>query len=461
MHERLRLREKIAYSFGDMASSMFWKLFSLFALFFYTDIVGLNAAMVGTLLLITRVADSVNDPIMGAICDRTQSRWGKFRPYLLFGAIPFALIGMLTFTTPDVGPTGKLIYAYVTYGIMMMVYTTVNVPYAALMGVMTPNTEERTSLASWRFIGAYAGGILVTATAGSLIEYFGRGGNVGTGYQTTVALYAVVACVLFLLTFAGTRERLRPSLVKTPSLRDDLRDLLTNGPWLLMLGACGSILLYNTMRDAAILYYFKYFIGDRSVWFFGELSVNALSSVFMSTLLCANMVGVVLATPVAGMVGKKQTLILSGVVTAVLSIGFFFVHPSQVILIFVVNIMIGVSGGIVFPLIWAMYADVADYSEWRSGRRATGLVFSSSSMSQKMGWTIGGAVTGWILGWFGFEANMVQTDTALLGIRLLISVFAAVGALLSVAFIYFYPLSEHRMATISADLEHIRGAPDD
>ncbi len=350
MHERLRLREKIAYSFGDMASSMFWKLFSLFALFFYTDIVGLNAAMVGTLLLITRVVDSVNDPIMGAICDRTRSRWGKFRPYLLFGAIPFALIGMLTFTTPGFGPTGTLIYAYVTYGIMMMVYTTVNVPYAALMGVMTPNTEERTSLASWRFIGAYAGGILVTATAGSLIEYFGRGGNVAAGFQTTVALYAVVACVLFLFTFAGTRERLRPSVVKTPSLRDDLRDLLTNGPWLLMLGACGSILLYNTMRDAAILYYFKYFVGDRSVWFFGELSVNTLSSVFMSTLLCANMVGVVLATTVAGMVGKKHTLILSGVVTAVLSIGFFFVHPSQVILIFVVNIMIGVSGGIVFPL---------------------------------------------------------------------------------------------------------------
>ena len=459
MYERLRLREKIAYGFGDMASSMFWKLFSLFGLFFYTDVVGLSAAVVGTLLLITRVVDSVSDPIIGAICDRTTSRWGKFRPYLLFGAMPFALIGMLTFTTPDFGPTGKLIYAYVTYGTMMLVYTSVNVPYAALMGVMTRNTADRTSLASWRFIGAYAGGILVTATAGSLIERFGNNGNVALGYQTTVALYALVACILFLMTFAGTKERLKPSVKQAPKLREDLRDLARNVPWLLMLGACISILLYNTMRDAAILYYFKYFVGDQSVWPFGELSVSALSAVFMSTLLCANMVGVILAEPVAGWIGKKRTLIMSGLVTAALSIVFFFIAPSHVAMIFIVNFLIGIAGGIVFPLIWAMYADVADFSEWRSGRRATGLVFSSSSMSQKVGWTVGGAITGWILGWFGFEANVEQTETAILGIRLLLSLFAAGGALLSVIFVYFYPLDEQRMALINAKLERA-GAKD-
>ena len=456
--ERLQLREKIAYSFGDMASSMFWKLFSLFALFFYTDVVGLNAALVGTLLLVTRVWDSVNDPIMGAICDRTQSRWGKFRPYLLYAAVPFAIIGTLTFTTPDLGPTGKLVYAYISYGIMMMVYTAINVPYAALMGVMTDNASDRTALASWRFIGAYSGGMLVTATAGTLIEYFGQGGGgEARGYQVAVGIYAVIACALFILTFAGTKERLQPASVPSSRLRDDLRDLLTNGPWLLMLGACVSILLFNTMRDATILYYFKYYIGSRTVWYFGDVSDTALSAVFMSTLLGANIVGVALATPIANRVGKRSTLMLSGVVTAALSVLFYFLPPAQLVLIFSLNILIGIAGGVVFPLIWAMYADVADYSEWRSGRRATGLVFSSSSMSQKVGWTFGSALTGWLLAWYGFEANVPQTDFALSGIRLLISVFAAVGALLSVFFVYYYPLSEARMVTINAELQVARG----
>ena len=458
MTNQVRLHEKISYSLGDMASSMFWKLFSLFALYFYTDVVGLGAAVVGTLLLTTRIWDSANDPIMGMICDRTRSRWGKFRPYLLFVAVPFAIIGMLTFTTPDFGPAGKLIYAYVTYGVMMMIYTAINVPYAALLGVMTPSPQERTSLASWRFIGAYAGGILVTATANDLIRIFGRGGNEAAGYQMTVALYAVVACLLFLLTFAGTRERLQPPRIQVPRLRDDLRDLLTNGPWLLMLGACASLLLCNTMRDAAILFYFKYYVGDVSMWLFGDVSMPRLSAAFMTTLLVANLIGVIFASPVARAIGKKHALILSGVVTALLCVVFFFVPASQVLLIFAINVLIGIAGGIVFPLIWSMYADVADYSEWRSGRRATGLVFSSSSMSQKIGWSLGGALAGWILAYFGFEANVAQTDTALLGIRLLISVFAAVGALASVVFIYFYPLDKRRMATIGAELQEARAA---
>ena len=458
MQARLKLREKVAYSFGDMASSMFWKLFSLFALFFYTDIVGLGAAVVGTLLLITRVVDSASDPVMGLIGDRTQSRWGKFRPYLLFGAVPFAIMGILTFTTPDFGLTGKLIYAYATYGLMMVAYTAVNVPYAALMGVMTSHTEERTALASWRFIGAYSGGILVAATAPMLVEYFSTGTSETAAYQRTVTLYAAVACILLLITFAGTKERLKPVTSQSHRLKDDFRDLLSNKPWLLMLGACGAIVLHNTMRDAAILYYFKYFVGDRTVWIFGELTVSTLSAVFMSTLLGANIVGVMMATPLARRIGKKYALIMSGAITTVLSTGFFFIPPSQVVLIFLVNILIGVVSGIVLPLIWSMYADVADYSEWRSGRRATGLVFSSSSMAQKMGWTIGGAFTGWVLGWFGFEANMPQSDTAILGIRLVISIFAAVGALLSVAIIWFYPLSERYMAKISADLTRRRNA---
>jgi len=454
---KLKIREKISYGFGDLASSMFWKLFSMFMLFFYTDVFGITAAAAGTMFLVTRIWDSANDPLMGMIGDRTSTRWGKFRPYLLFVALPFAIIGILTFTTPDLSPNGKLIYAYATYTLMMMVYTAVNVPYASLLGVMTSDSGERTSLASFRFIGGFSGGLLVTATANSLVEYFSADGNIAAGYQKTVAVYAILAAVFFILTFAGTRERLNPSVIKSSSLKDDLHDLLKNGPWFLMLGAGISILIFNSLRDAAILYYFKYFVGNQSIAFFGEVSQGTLASVFMSTMLGASMLGVVLAIPVSKKIGKKNTFMLAGLVSAALSIFFFFIPPTQIILIFFINILVGISAAIVFPLVWAMYADVSDYSEWKTGRRATGLIFSSSSMSQKIGWTIGGALSGWILAAFGFQANVAQTEDSVLGIRLMISMFAAVGALISVGFMYFYPLTEKYMADIEIKLEKARG----
>ncbi len=454
--EKLSFKEKVSYGFGDLASSMFWKLFSLFLLFFYTDVFGISAAAAGTMFLVTRIWDSANDPIMGMIADRTKTRWGKFRPYLLFVAVPFAIIGVLTFTTPELSEEGKLIYAYVTYTLMMMIYTAVNVPYASLMGVMTHDSGERTTLASYRFIGGFTGGLFVTATANSLVEYFSAHGEVASGYQLTVAVYAVLAAIFFMLTFAGTKERLKPAVVTSSSLREDLRDLAKNGPWFLMLGAGISILIFNSLRDASILYYFKYYVGDRTVLFFGEVGQAALASAFMSSLLGASMVGVVLAKPVSAKIGKKNTFMVSGIISAVLSTLFFFIPPAHITMIFLFNLVIGASAGIVLPLIWSMYADVADYSEWKTGRRATGLIFSSSSMSQKIGWTIGGAVSGWILAAFGFEANAAQTEASLLGIRLMISIFAGIGALLSVGFIYFYPLDEAYMQDIEIKLEEAR-----
>ncbi len=453
----LPFAEKISYGLGDLASSMFWKLFSFFLLFFYTDIFGITAAAAGTMLLVTRFWDAANDPIMGMIGDRTRSRWGKFRPYLLFGAVPFAVVGVLTFTTPDWSAGGRLVYAYVTYTLMMMVYTAVNVPYASLMGVMSTDTEERTSLASWRFVGAFSGGLLVTATANPLIEFFNsRLGNEATAFQLTVAVYAVLAAAFFMLTFAGTRERLRPAAVRSLRLREDVADLLKNGPWFLMLGAGISVLIFNSIRDASILFYFKYYVGDQTVQFVGEVGQGALASAFMSSLLIANIMGVLAAKPVSSSIGKKRTFILSGVVTTILSVLFYFVPPHQIYLMFFVNVLVGVSSGIVLPLMWAMYADVSDYSEWKTGRRATGLIFSSSSMSQKIGWTVGGAVAAWLLAAFGFVANMVQGDGSLLGIRLMISVIAGAGALLSVVFMVRYPLSKARMLQITSELEAVR-----
>ncbi|MGK9368659.1 MFS transporter [Melioribacter sp. Ez-97] len=456
---KIPFKEKVAYGCGDFASSMFWKLFSMFLLFFYTDIFGISAAAVGTMFLVTRIWDAINDPMMGVICDRTETRWGKFRPYLLFGAVPFAVIGIITFSTPDFGPTGKLVYAYVTYTLMMMIYTVVNVPYSSLMGVMTNDPQERTSLASFRFVGAFSGGILVTATATYLVEYFGGKENPAQGYQWTVGVYALLAALFFLFTFAGTKERLKPAGVKRSSLKDDLKDISKNGPWFIMLAAGISILIFNSLRDGSILYYFKYFIKDRSLEIFGasyNFTQAELASAYMTLWLATNIIGVVLAKPVSSVIGKKKTFMIAALLSAILSFLLYFLKPDQLIPIFALNIFIGISAGIVLPLIWSMYADIADYSEWKNGRRATGLIFSSSSMSQKFGWTLGGALTGWLLALFGFQANIEQTSESLLGIRLIISVFAGIGALLAALFIFFYPLSEDFMKKIEIELDQKR-----
>jgi len=447
----LKLREKVAYGAGDFASSMFWKLFSMFLLFFYTDVIGISAAAVGTMFLVTRIWDSANDPIMGLIADRTKTRWGKFRPYLLFVAVPFAIIGILTFSSPDLSATGKIIYAYVTYTLMMMVYTAVNVPYAALMGVMSANTVERTSLASFRFLGAFGGGLFVTATATYLIEYFGNGLDSAVGYQLTIAIYSVLAAVLFILTFAGTKERLRPP-VQRNKLKDDLKDIINNVPWLIMVAANISFLIFNSLREAAMIFYFRYYVGVQDVVLFGTVGQSALVSTYMSLWLAANIVGVLFAKPVAKRFGKRRTFLTAMIATTILSFCLYFILPYQVELMFLLNFIIGVTTGINLPIIWSIFADIADYSEWKNNRRATGLIFSSSSMSQKFGWTLGGAFSGWILAAFAYQPGVEQSDLSVLGIRLLISVFAGIGALLCVIFIYNYKLDDTTMKEITAEL---------
>lgn len=452
MLDKLPLKEKVGYSFGDFASSMFWKLFSMFLMIYYTDVVELSPASVGTMFLLTRLWDGLNDPIMGIIADRTSTSKGKFRPYLLWVAIPFAIMGVLTFTTPDFGPSGKLIYAYVTYTLMMVVYTAINVPYASLMGVMTSDTKERTSLASFRFIGAYAGGIFMTATVPYLLDYFrNSGSDDAQSYQYTVAIYAVIAAFFFIITYKWTTERVKP-LIENSSVKKDLKDLAKNGQWFIMLGAGIAVLIFNSLRDGSIMYYFKYFVKDQVLPYFGAVQWDKLAGAYMTLWLVTNLLGVLLAKPLSAKFGKKNTFIGAMLLASIFSIIFYWVDPNNVGLIFALNIIIGLSAGIVLPLIWSMYADIADYSEWKTGRRATGLVFSSSSMSQKMGWTLGGAITGWLLAAYGFEANEAQTYESLKGIRLMISIYPAVGALLSAGILIIYKLSDSFMENIIADL---------
>jgi len=450
--QTLKLKEKIGYSFGDFASSMFWKIFSMFLMIFYTDVVEISPASIGTMFLLTRIWDGLNDPIMGIIADRTNTSKGKFRPYLLWGAIPFAIVGVLTFTIPDFSPSGKLIYAYITYTLMMMVYTAVNVPYSSLMGVMTENTVERTSLASFRFIGAYSGGIFLTASIPYFLDFFrSLEFSEAQSYQYTVVFYAAVAAFFFIMTYAWTKERVKPLETKN-SIWEDLKDLGKNAQWFIMLGAGISVLIFNSLRDGSIMYYFKYFIKDQTLPVLGEVAWDKLAGAYMTIWLVTNLLGVLLAKPFSAKFGKKNTFIGAMILSTLFSVLLYWLSPEQIGLIFLLNIFIGVSAGIVLPLIWSMYADIADYSEYQTGRRATGLVFSSSSMSQKMGWTIGGAVTGWILAAYGFEANMEQSVQSIDGIVLLISVYPAIGAFVSALFVVAYRLSDKFMDGIIKEL---------
>ncbi len=456
MTEKIQLKEKIGYSFGDFASSMFWKLFSMFLMIYYTDVVELSPAAVGTMFLLTRLWDGLNDPIMGIIADRTVTSQGKFRPYLLWIAIPFAVVGILTFSSPDLGPSGKLIYAYVTYTMMMMVYTAINVPYSSLMGVMTSNTEDRTSLASFRFIGAYSGGIFMTATVPYLLDFFKSGGSdEAQSYQFTVAVYAILAAFFFIMTYLWTKERVKPLREKS-SIWKDLKDLGKNAQWFIMLGAGVSVLIFNSLRDGSIMYYFKYFVKDQTLDFFGDVAWDKLAGAYMTVWLVTNLLGVLMAKPASSRFGKKTVFMGAMIIGCIFSVLFYWVDPNDIALIFGLNIIMGIASGIVLPLIWSMYADIADYSEWKTGRRATGLVFSSSSMSQKLGWTLGGAITGWLLAAYGFEANAEQTVESLKGIRLMITIYPASGALLAVLFLTIYKLNDKFMITITDELAERR-----
>lgn len=454
----IKLTEKIGYGFGDMASSMFWKLFGAYLMIFYTDVFGLPAAVVGTMFLITRIWDSAFDPIVGVVADRTHSRWGKFRPYLLWLAVPFGIIGVLTFVTPDWSPIGKLVYAYVTYSLMMMIYSAINVPYASLLGVMSPNPKERNTLSTYRMTFAYIGSFIALLLFMPLVNFFsGNSRDLGdqqTGWTMAVVVIAILCIILFFGCFAWTKERVKPIKEAQNPLKEDLKDLFKNKPWWILLGAGVAALVFNSIRDGATVYYFKYFVVEEdyaTVSFFGMSFV--LSGLYLALGQAANIIGVIAAAPVSNRIGKRNTYMWAMIIATVLSVIFYWFDKEDLIWMFVFQALISICAGSIFPLLWSMYADCADYSELKTGNRATGLIFSSSSMSQKFGWAIGTAITGWLLGFFGFQANAVQSEEAISGIKMFLSFLPAVGTILSVVFISMYPLTEKKMKDITTELE--------
>lgn len=467
---KLSFTEKVGYGLGDTASNFYWQMFLNFLAFFYTDIFGITAAAAATMLLVVRIPDTFIDPVMGIIADRTQTRWGHYRPYLLWGCIPLAVIGVLTFSTPPFSMHGKLVYAYITYSLIMLCYTFINIPYGALMGVISPNSLERTTVSSYRFVLAYIGLFMVQGLTMPMVKHFG-GGNDQKGFQLAMVVFGVLAILLFLVTFFTTRERVQPPRQSSSTLAKDVRDLLHNLPWVMVCFIGVFAVFYISVRMGAILYYFKYCVVRPGEFYHANfnllgyhlqsnLSGEALASWFMAIGTAGVIFGASLAKPLCVLLGGKRRayMILMSLASTV-TVLFYFVPLSNVPLIFLTHVIISTLFAPTSPLLWAFYADTADYSEWANGRRATGLVFSAASFSQKIGWAVGSSLFLWLIGTVGFHANTQQPAAVQTGIRYMMSFFPAVLGFLSAGAVLFYKLDDKLMETIERDLKERKADP--
>jgi sugar (glycoside-pentoside-hexuronide) transporter len=381
---------------------------------------------------------------MGVIADRTKTRWGRFRPWLLWTAVPFGAIGILTFTTPNLSIGAKIVYAWVTYLLLRLVYTANNVPYAALTGVMTGDPNERTSIASYRQLFANSAGFIVQSLAIPMVVFLGRGSN-ARGYQLTMGIFLAASVVMFLIAFAVTRERIQPDPKQDSSVLQDLGDLMKNGPWIALFLVTTFYFIALMIRGSVMLPYFKYCAGNQILfsWFNG----------FGLTALLA---GVACSTALTKRIGKRALFFWSMLLTAVLNISLLFFPASATAPIIVLEVLRQFAFGCSGPVLWAMMGDVADFGEWKTGRRATATVTAAVVFALWIGLALGGAIAGWLLSFYGYRPNLVQTDHALLGIRLIASVFSGAAFLAAALCLLFYGITMKLNLTISHDLSERR-----
>ncbi|MBK1878313.1 MFS transporter [Pelagicoccus mobilis] len=423
----LAMTEKLGFAAGDMASCLYFGVFMNFLPIFYTDVFGLSAAALATMIFVTRTWDWINDPIMGMISDRTKSRMGKFRPWLIW-VLPFWIgLGVLTFTTFDLSDGGKLAYAYITYTLLMMAYTAINVPYSALMGVMTPRSDQRTILSSFRFLGAFAGVGVVSLTLQRLVATLG-GGNEQLGYTLTMGVYAIASGILFLITFLTTKERVAPPKAQKISIKKDLSAAMRNGPWRALILISVLTILWIAIRGGATIHFFKYVSGNE-LW----------GGTFLFIASLVQLGGVMLTkqfTQIFG--GKRRTFITLTLINAAFLLAFYYIPPTSYYLIMGHQAVSAFMTAPLMALFWSMIADSADYGQWKLGQRTTGLIFSTGTSSMKIGWSIGPAVSLALLSYYGFEANVEQTPDTIEGLKLIMSIIPAGVAVLAAASVLFY-----------------------
>jgi len=445
---KLSFGEKFGYSLGDAAANIAWRPLMAYLPIFYVDTFGLQSGAVALLLLLTRSFDGITDVIMGLVSDRTQTRWGKFRPYLLWTAVPFGLLLALTFTTPGFSPSGKLIYAYITYILLTLAYTANNVPYSSLTGVMTGNILERTNVSSFRFFGAYLGGGISLIFIPMLVDLLGKESD-SKGYQYTFYILAALLVIFSLIAFLSTRERIKPPKDQSSKVGSDFKDLIKNKAWIIMLVVGFLWVTYNSIRQGAAPFYFKWYIGNEN-----------LVGGFFAVVIGASILSSFIATPLTNFFGKKRLFIIVMVVSAIFTACIFFLKPENVTGMFVLGGLAELFAGIMPILFFAMLGDAADFSEYKNKRRATGLVFSTGTFAMKFGGGVAGAVTLFVLSRFDYTGKddaitevIEQSDKALQGIKLVNSFVPLIFIILALLVILIYPLTTKKMTEIESELK--------
>lgn len=481
--EKLSFKEKIGYSFGDAAANFVFQTMLIFQLGFYTDVFGITAAAAGTLLLVGRVWDAIFDPFMGIIADKTNTRWGKFRPWILWSAIPYAVIFVLAFTTPNFSETGKLVYAYITYILLMTLYSVNNLPYSALSGVMTADVNERTTLSSYRFFFAMFAAFIIQGLTLPLVTKLG-GGDKTIGWTYTISIFAFLSIIFFIITFVTTRERIKPDPAQKSNPKEDFKNLLKNKPWISMFVLTLFLFITLALWGSAMFYYFTYYISKAELfnslnywglvipsgnielsWWdsvlsaFGLIIVGDKSNVTSVGFSLFNMsgqlftiIGVLCSKWLSTKFGKRNVYLVGLLFTSIFTAMFILVPSDSINTIYFLNILKSLAYGPTIPLLWAMMGDVADYTEWITGRRVTGIVFSAIVFALKAGLGLGGALCGWLLSLYGYIPNVTQSDTALTGIKLTASIYPAITFFVGVVALFFYSINKKLNLQIQDEL---------
>ncbi len=438
----LSFREKLGYGMGDAGCNMIGGAIMLFLNYFYTDVFGLAPALVGVLLLSVRVLDAVTDPIMGAIADRTQSRWGRFRPWLLWVSVPYVVFSVLMFTTPDWSYEYKVVYAFVTYFLMSLAYTAINIPYCSLGGVITNDPHERVSCQSYRFVMVGIATLILSLTLLPMTEWFG-GGDRARGYQMAMGVMAVIGLLMFLYCFANVRERIRPAVPSNDDLKNDLRDVWKNDQWVRILLLTFCNVCPGFIRMAATMYYVTWVMGQSTHF----------ATLFISLGVVGMMIGSTLAKVMTDRWCKLKVFFWTNIALAIFSCGFYFLNPQATVLVTLMYFLLNILHQIPSPLHWSLMADVDDYGEWKTGKRITGISFSGNLFFLKVGLAVAGAMVGFLLSFYGYDAGAKQQgSSALNGIVLLFTVIPGIGYLITAGVVRLLKVDRHLMQTIQQDL---------
>jgi Na+/melibiose symporter-like transporter len=478
--QKLSVLEKIGYSLGDLAANLIFQTLMAFLAFFYTDIYKIPPAKASLVMLIGGVIGACFNLVMGAIADRTQTRWGKFRPWVLWTAIPFGVISLLAFSTPHFNETGKVIYAFITYFLLVIAYSANNLPYSALSGVLTGDMKERNSLSSYRFVAVMVAQFIIQVLLLPLALSLGQGDK-AKGFEKVMLIFAITGVICFIITFLTTRERVHPPAAQKTPVRQDLADLANNRPWLIMLALTILVFITLSLKGGMNIFYFKYFLTDHSeINFLNQVGfdriISGLSNIFGPTAFeefhkpgsapysaasfsnafstIAMIIGILFSKSLADKFGKRNIFGFFLSLSALCLVAIFFLSNTSVMAAFIIMVLHGFLYGITIPLLWAMIADVADYSEWKRGRRATAIIFSAMIFGLKVGLSIGGALSAWLLSIFGYIADApVQSGSATSGIRLLVSVVPGLIFIAGAISLFWYPIDKTLERTIEADLK--------